>query len=266
MAIRRMLACGLVLAGMLVQFDGTAGARAAERKAAERKAAKNLIVTGDFEKIKDSAQLRRDDEGQDWNESRRQGREARNLLMLSTKTIAGNRTHKAMIKAHPELNTYLSQELASPQDGNLRVRFDVCIREIRPEYNRSAFFFVGTSSDKKNGPNSTGSERFVFLGWENADREGKLNLFAREGTTGWDQRTILAENLDQMVWHTLTVDIDAAAGTYTVKVGKGEPSRPLRGFATGKNAPPTPLTHLSFASWNDGAGTFYVDNVSARPR
>jgi hypothetical protein len=261
MAIRFLLACGLALAGLFAVVGA-----ATEACAADPKPAKNLVIDGDFEKIRDSAQLRRDDEGQDWNESRRQNREARGLLMLSTRTVAGNRTHKAMIKAHPELNTYLSQELAAPQDGSLRVRFDVCIREIRPEYNRSAFFFAGTSTDKKNGPNSTGSERFVFLGWENSDREGKLNLFAREGTTSWDQRTILAENLDQMAWHTITVDIDAAAATYTVKVGKGEPSGPLKAFATARTAPATPITHLSFASWNDGAGTFYVDNVSARPR
>jgi len=27
---------------------------------------------------------------------------------------------------------------------------------------------------------------------------------------------------------------------------------------------PKRLTHISFASWNDGAGTFYIDNVIAR--
>ncbi len=226
----------------------------------------DLIVDGDFESIGDSAQLRRDDDGQDWHESRRQNREARRLLMLSAKRVAGNRSRKAMIKAHPELNTYLSQELATPQAGRFVVRFDICVRQIRPEHNRSAFFFAGTSSDKKNGPNSTASERFVFLGWENADREGELRLFAREAASSWQERTILAEDLDQMVWHRLTVDVDVAAKTYTVRVGDGPVSRPLAAFAAARATPPGAITHLSFASWNDGAGTFYVDNVSARPR
>lgn len=225
-----------------------------------------LIKDGDFETITNSAHLRRNDEGQNWHESRRQNREARGLLMLSTRPIARNRTQKAMIKAHPELNTYLSQDLAAPQDGRFEVRFDICVRLIRPEYNRSAFFFAGDSSDRKNGPNSTGTERFVFIGWENGDREGKLNLFAREGTTSWDERTILATDLDPMTWYTVTVAIDVAGRSYTVQLGDQEPSRPLEGFATRGSPPPAAITHISFASWNDGAGTFYIDNVSARPR
>jgi hypothetical protein len=225
-----------------------------------------LIKDGDFESIVDSAHLRRNDEGQNWWESRRQNREARQLLMLSTRPIAGNRTQKAMIKAHPELNTYLSQDLAEPQTGRFRVRFDICIRLIRPEYDRSAFFFAGDASDRKNGPNSTGSERFVFLGWENGDREGKLNLFAREGARSWDERTILARDLDQMTWYTLTVEVDVAGQSYTVQIGDGEVSGPLAAFATRRAGPPAAITHLSFASWNDGAGTFYVDNVSAQSR
>ncbi|MDD5718416.1 MAG: hypothetical protein PHQ53_01855 [Candidatus Krumholzibacteria bacterium] len=225
-----------------------------------------LSTDGDFETIKNSAQLRRDDEGRDWHESRRQSRQARELLLLSKKSVAKNRTQKAMIKAHPELNTYLSQELAAPQEGRFRVTFEICIKQIRPEYNRSAFFFAGTSSDKKNGPNSTGVERFVFLGWENGDREGKVNLFARQGLTGWEERTLLAKDLDLMTWYKVTIDVDTAAGTYSVKVGTAPASEPLAAFATRGAAVPQRITHISFASWNDGAGTFYVDNVSARPR
>jgi hypothetical protein len=43
----------------------------------------------------------------------------------------------------------------------------------------------------------------------------------------------------------------------------GAGSGPVRVAAFhGKGAkPPTMLTHVSFASWNDGPGTFYVDNV-----
>jgi hypothetical protein len=248
--------CGLVLAGVLAASGGPLATAAAVE----------LVKDGDFEAIIDSAHLRRNDEGQNWYESRRQNREARGLLMLSSRSIARNKTHKAMIKAHPDLNTYLSQDLAAPQTGRFQVSFDLCIRLIRPEYNRSAFFFAGNSSDKKNGPNSTGAERFVFLGWENGDREGKINLFAREGTLSWDERTILATDLDLMTWYTLTVDIDVAGMTYTVQIDDGPVSQPVAAFATRRTAPPAAITHLSFASWNDGAGTFYVDNVSAQPR
>ena len=128
-------------------------------------AATELVIDSGFEAIKDSNDLRRDSDGQDWYESRKD-KEGRKLLMLSTKKIYGNRTQKAMIKAHPELNTYLSQRLPEPLTGTFTARYDIAIKMIRPEYDRSGFFFLGTSSDKKNGPNSTGKERFVMLGFE----------------------------------------------------------------------------------------------------
>ncbi|HOX25174.1 MAG TPA: hypothetical protein PLL30_13670 [Candidatus Krumholzibacteria bacterium] len=229
-------------------------------------AAVSQVKTGDFEGIKSSADLRRNDDGQDWYESRKESKEAGKLLMLSTKKVAGNATHKAMIKAHPTLNTYLSQDLAAPQTGRFTVSYDICVKQIRPEYDRSAFFFAGTSADKKNGPNSTAAERFVFLGFANAGQEGKIRLFAREGKSDWKDATVLADGLDLMKWYQVTVDVDVAKGTYTVKVGEQPASRPLAAFSTAKSKAPTSITHISFASWNDGAGTFYVDNVSVIPR
>lgn len=227
--------------------------------------AEELILDGGFEAIKNGKQLRMDNEGQDWYESRKD-REGRKLLMLSTKKIRGNATQKAMLKADPELNTYLSQRLAAPVTGAFTASYDVCVKLIRPEYDRSAFFFCGESTDKKNGPNSTGKERWVFLGFENAGAEGKINLFAREADKSWDERTILARDLDLMTWYTITVDGDVAAGAYTVTVGDGAASAPLQAFKTKKKDPPAQLTHVSFATWNDGAGTFYVDNVSVRTK
>lgn len=224
-----------------------------------------LILDGGFEALSGSGPLRVDNEGQDWYESRKD-RTGRKLLMLSTKKIYGNATQKAMIKADPERNTYLSQMLAEPQTGRLRIQYDIAIRMIRPEWDRSGFFFAGTSNDKKRGPNSTGKERWAMLGFENAGTEDKLNLFAREGENSWDDRTILVEGLDTRTWYTITVDLDIPAGTYTVQVDDGPVSSPLQAFKT-KGAPlPDAITHVSFASWNDGAGTFYVDNVSAQAR
>jgi hypothetical protein len=166
-----------------------------------------------------------------------------------------------MIKADPEHNTYLSQRFA-PQTGRFMVQYDLYVQEILPDDNRSAFFLVGGIKDKKNGPNSTGAERFVFLGCENGASGGLMNLFAREGDSAWGERTPVAPNLELGRWYTIVADIDVAAGVYRVKVNGVTDWFDLEAFYT-KGKAPKKLTHLSFASWDDGAGTFYVDNVRA---
>lgn len=246
----------LILIGLIAAGGGATSSAIAQD---------DLILDGGFEELTSSVPLRADNDGQDWYESRKD-RAGRKLLMLSTKKIYGNGTQKAMIKADPERNTYLSQMLAEPQTGRLRIQYDIAIKMIRPEWDRSGFFFAGTSNDKKRGPNSTGKERWAMLGFENAGAEGKLNLFAREGENSWDDRTILVEGLDTRTWYTITVDLDIPAGTYTVQVDDGPVSGPLLAFKTRSDPAPDAITHVSFASWNDGAGTFYVDNVSARAR
>ncbi|MFH1845637.1 MAG: hypothetical protein ABIF77_20830, partial [bacterium] len=151
-----------------------------------------LILDGDFETSTKGSDLRRDAKGQDWYESRKDTGEGRELLKLSTKKVGGNQTHKSMIKAHPELNTYLTQRFAEPQTFFLTVSYDIYIKEILADDNRSAFCFVGGVKDKKGGPTSTGKERFVFLGFENAEEAGKVNLFVREGDSDWAGRTVVA--------------------------------------------------------------------------
>ena len=240
-----LLALGLAL---LTPVFGTANAE--------------LLVEGDFETVKSGASLRRDIKGQDWYESRRDTKAGRGLLILSTKPIAGNVTRKAMIKAHPDLNTYLSQPLATAQTGDFTVQYDICVKEILPDDNHSAFFFVGTNSDQKRGPSSTAGERFVFLGFENASQAGKINLFAREGESPWEKKTIIAPGLALNRWYTISVAVYTAAGIYEVEVKGVKPWTEVKAFQTGGKSPKK-LTHVSFASWNDGAGTFYVDNVTA---
>ena len=223
----------------------------------------DLLANGDFEALKSGKYLRQDNKGQDWYESRMDTEEGRGLLKLSTRDIGGNATRKAMVKAHPELNTYLTQRLPEAESVYLHVQYDICIREILADDNRTAFFFLGGIRDKKNGPNSTGKERFVFLGFENAEQEGKINLFAREGSTGWADRTIVAENLDLNTWYTVAVQANIPEGVYEVMVEGVTEWYELESFFY-KGRTPDEVTHLSFASWNDGAGTFYVDNVVAR--
>lgn len=222
----------------------------------------DLVVDGSFEKQKNGADLRKDGKGSDWYESRKDTEEGSQLLKLSTKNIGGNKTRKAMIKGHPELNTYLSHRLTEPQDVVLTVTFDIYIKEILPDNNRSAFILLGGIKDKKGGPNSTGKERFVFMGFENGAEPGSINLFAREGQTSWAEKTLVVEGLKLGTWYTLTIEANIAEGFYTTEVvGVSEPFE-LESFYT-KGRTPSKITHISFASWNDGAGTFYVDNVIA---
>jgi len=227
---------------------------------AGRAAAAEVLVDGSFEAQKSSGDLRKDGKGLDWYESRDDGEGAK-LLMLSSKDVGGNASKKAMLKAHPDLNSYLSQRLAAPIKVAATLHYDLFVREILPDDNRSAFCFLGGIKDKQGGPNSTGAERFVFLGCENAATPGKMNLFAREGANDWAKRTLVAKDLELGKWHTIVVEVNVAEGFYAVHVeGRTQPFELESFFTKGKT--PSQLTHLSFASWNDGAGTFYVDNVS----
>jgi hypothetical protein len=223
-----------------------------------------LIADGDFEANLNSGALRARGTTGGWYESRRDGKEGRLLLDLSTKPVAGNATRKAMIKASPARNTYLTQQLAQPQTGRFSLQWDILVKEILQPFNRSAFQMIGNNAVRGRGPNGAGKERFVFLGFENAGTPGKINLFAYEGgeTDKWDTKRALFSGLSLGKWYTVRVDVDAAGQAYTVSVA-GEPGAGVRvaAFHTKGVKAPTTLTHLSFASWNDGPGTFYVDNV-----
>jgi hypothetical protein len=223
----------------------------------------SLINDGDFTLTKTSKELRADNKGPDWFESRRQVPGGRVLLKLSAKPIAGNATPKAMIKAHPDLNTYLTQKFAKPATADFTVQFDILVKDILADDNHSAFVMVGSDRDKKNGPNSTGNERFAFLGFENAVEKGKINLFARQGKLDWPQKTLVAKGLNLNQWYTIELTIYPKEATYEAMVKGVTPQAiELQAFA-GAGKPPKKLTAISFASWNDGAGTFYVDNVIA---
>ncbi len=223
--------------------------------------AAELVPGGDFENVKNGEDLRKDSKGLDWYESRKDTEEGRNLLKLSTKKIKGNKTKKAMIKGHPDFNTYLTFRLAEAQTMALTASYDILVKEILPDDNRSAFLFLGGVKDKKGGPNSTGRERFVLMGFENAEEPGKLNLFAREGSGKWAERTLVAEGLDANKWYTIKVEANIPEGYYSVTVVGVVDGFELESFYT-KGKTPSKISHISFASWNDGAGTFYVDNVS----
>ncbi len=223
--------------------------------------AAELVPGGDFEDVKNGDTLRKDSKGLDWYESRKDTDAGSELLKLSKKSIKGNKTKKAMIKGHPDLNTYLTYRLAEPQNMSVTATYDILVKEILPDDNRSAFMFLGRVKDKKGGPNSTGKERFVFLGFENAAEAGKLNLFAREEGSKWSERTLVAEGLDTNTWYTIKVEANIPEAYYAVTIDGIVDAFELEShYYKGKT--PDKISHISFASWNDGAGTFYVDNVS----
>lgn len=225
-----------------------------------------LLVDGDFEANENGRELRSNGKSgpAGWYESRKDGNQARLLLMLSKKGIGGNKTKKAMLKANPEFNTYLSQKLVEPQTGRVAMQWDIYIKEIFDPFNRTGFMMLGNASVRGRGPNATGSERFVFLAFEKASQPDKINLFAFEGGTDieWDTRTILIENLDIKTWYTVKVDLDIPNGLYFVTLpGVHEEPVQVKAFQSKKKPVPTEITHISFASWNDGPGTVYIDNV-----
>ncbi|MBU1702338.1 MAG: hypothetical protein KJ970_08260 [Candidatus Eisenbacteria bacterium] len=218
-----------------------------------------LITDGDFESNADGQQLRAKEKW-GWCESRRNGN-GRMLLKCSKKKVFGNATTKAMIKGDPEYNTYMTQRLGESQTGEFALQWDICVREILPQYNRSAFQIIGDASAKGKGPNAVGKERFVFLGFENAETPGKINLVAFEGGKEWDKKTLVAPGLDLKTWYTVSVKVDVSKKRYTVSVpGVMDTPVEMEAYKV-KKGPPKKLTHISFASWNDGPGTFYIDNV-----
>ena len=222
--------------------------------------AKDLVVDGGFEAQKNGDDLRRDGKGSDWYESRKDTEAGHKLVILSKRKVGKNGTQKAKIIANPDLNTYLSHRLARPLELAASASFDIRIKEILADDNRSCFFFMGGIKDKSGGPNSTGRERFVFIGFENAATPGKVNLFAREGGEPWAGKTLVAADLDLDKWYTIKIEAEIPEAYYSVQVvGVTEPYE-LEAFMT-KGRTPGKITHISFASWNDGAGTFYVDNV-----
>ena len=219
-----------------------------------------MIVDGDFEKTMSGTALRGLEKPRGWYESRGDGVKGPKLVRLTKKALAGNATKKAFFKASRRANAYLSQAFPAPQTGRFSLQWDILVRRILPKPNRSAYMLVGTDAVTGKGPNATGSERFVFLAFESAAPKGKLNLVAMETASG--KPRVVVPGLDADKWYTVKVDIDVAGKSYAVSV-PGVTSAPItvKAFEAKEKTVPSSLTHISFATWNDGPGTFFVDNV-----
>ena len=208
----------------------------------------------DFDASVDDNDLRINDAGQDWYESRQDGAGGPVLLSLDTTDVAGNVSKKAKITGSTSLNTYMSQEFGSPQTGTFGVQWDIYVDDIDTSGGdtRSAFMFIGESSDGQRGPNSANSERFVYMA---CDVDGSLpgTMDLKVYDSGWSDS--LAQ-LNQDEWYTISVVVDVATSTYNIYVNDV-----IVGENIQANTSLSSVTDISFASWNDGPGTFYVDNV-----
>jgi hypothetical protein len=228
--------------------------------AARAQAAAPMIVDGDFEKTMSGTGLRGLEKPRGWYESRGDGVKGPKLVQLTKKALAGNATKKVFIKASRKANAYLSQAFPGPQTGRFSLQWDILVRRILPKPGRSAYMLVGNDAVTGKGPNAAGSERFVFLAFENAAPKGKLNLVAMETASG--KSRVVVPGLDAGTWYTVKIDIDVPGKSYALSV-PGVTTAPVtvKAFEAKEKTVPSSLTHISFATWNDGPGSFFIDNV-----
>jgi hypothetical protein len=262
--IRFSLTSRSVALGIPLLVCAVAGVIAARTSVRAQSGPAPMIVDGEFDQNVTNRMLRLVESPRGWCESRKDGKLGRAQLVLSKKPIGGNATKKAMLKGNPKANAYLSQALRETQKGPFTLQWDIYVKSIAVPPNRSCFQMIGNDGVKGRGPNATGAERFVFLAFENAATAGKINLVAMEdGTTpGMPKSRVLVPDLSLKKWYTVKVDVDPAAGSYRVSVA-GVAAAPVAVKAFKPKDKPTPkeLTHVSFATWNDGPGVFYIDNV-----
>ena len=225
-----------------------------------------LLTDSDFNASSNSAELRTNGPNHDWYESRNDTfPNGQNQLTLNEITIAGNIGKKAKLLGTLSYNTYLSQEFSTPQTGTFSAHWDIYVDEILDRTgtaeDRSAYMMIGDDSGGTNGPCSAGTERFVYMAFvkPGGGTTGTADLVDKI-QSGTSQPKIATINLDQ--WYTIKVNVNVITDKYDVYVYQ---DGVLIGSKTGISAatPKTSLTHISFATWNDGGGTFYVDNVYA---
>jgi type II secretory pathway pseudopilin PulG len=227
--------------------------------------AASIIADSYFNDSANSAALRANGSGQDWYESRN---DDPTILYLDTSTIDGNSTKKAGFREDTNHNAYLSQEFSSAQSSTFSLKWDIYVDTILNDFNRdrAAIQMIGDDPGGSNTPNSTGPERFVYMAFYdyNGATEGSdMSLIAMEPgdtyNTSSTWRTI-ASGLSLDEWITIQVKCYLDTDTYDVWVNDTLEATGVVAYTTKDS-----LTHISFAQWDDGAGTFYVDNVVPIP-
>jgi len=222
------------------------------------------ISEGTFESITGDEALRIDGEGQDWYESLGW---APSLLELDTSEKGTNSSRKAKLEGSDDASAYLTQEFSAPIAGIADIEWDIYVEEIinigrRDARDRAGFMIIGDSFwSLTPGPNSDDWERFVVMAFHKnrGGTEGTMTLVAQQvDNDDWTERfTTVYEGLNLGEWHNIKVRCYVEEGEYNVYLN-GEVIQEEIAARTGKDS----LTHLSFAQLYNGAGTFYVDNVS----
>lgn len=217
----------------------------------------DLLVDSDFTASADSENLRNDSNGQDWYESRN---DVPSLLTLDETDVAGNTGKKAKLTGSPTGNAYLTQEFSAPITATSSVEWDIYVDEIinisgNPD--KTGWVLIGDDQDGIRGPGSTNDDRFVYMAFhrDGGTTNGTMDLVVRERDDTWTSMSVIAAGLNLDQWYNIRVELDVDAGTYDVYVDDAYQATATSWIDKDE------LTHISFATWNDGAGTFYVDDV-----
>jgi len=199
-----------------------------------------------------------------WHESREDGEDGPSLLELNFSDIQGNASKKALLIASTtiEAEAYLTQEFSSPLTGIADIEWQIYVEEVLDsdsDTDRAGFMLIGDGSNATtNGPNSDDNERFVCMAFlkDGGGSSGTMDLVAQDNDDPWSTFTPVATGLNMDEWHTIRVRCYPDEDNYDIYVGdEFKTTIPAR-YAKDS------LTHISFAQLSNGAGTFYVDNVS----
>ncbi len=226
-----------------------------------------LLVAPGFDSPADSTALRTQGPGRSWYESRNDNP---GLLSLEESEIGGNAGKKAKFTASASASVYATQRFGSPQDDRFAVRWQIYVDTILDDADRdrSALMLIGddsvnTGDDAGKGPNSTGAERFVYMAFyspDGGDSGDNMSLIALEPKGSFNDSSTwleIASDLSFDTWHTITVVCNLTSDTYDVYINENITPVATVAAYTAKSS----LTHISFAQWAEGAGTYYVDDV-----
>jgi len=233
-----------------------------------------LLADADFEASTNSADLRLNSTVQDWYDSR-VGWSGSNttLLTLNTQNVGGNSGKKAkmnqswLIDGKYVGNVYLSQEFVVPQPSIFSVEWDIYVDTILDysDVDRAAHMMIGADLDGSRGPSSSDPERFVVMGFYHQDGStvpgDSMSLLAQEHEDSMSNSSewrVIANNLSMDKWYNIRLEVNVLEKNYDVYIDNVLVAENVLAF---DQYYMDQLTHISFATWNDGIGTFYIDNV-----
>lgn len=225
-----------------------------------------ILYDSHFDDSLDSDDLRTNTPmSQDWYESRGDNPL---LLELSKVDATGFDTKKAYLHgSHLQGNAYLTQEIGVQLFDKVyelrsafTIIYDIYVTYVEPlpdDPERTGWMLIGDDSVPGAGPNRDDDERFAYLALSKpgGGETGLMDLVARDRDDPWDSFTVVASGLEMGRWHTIRVECNVLTDTYDVYVDG------IHQKTLDSRNPKDYVTHLSFATWDDGAGAFYIDNV-----